>query len=102
MTSLSTGASRKVPATPRLSSIRRANSGPAEFGRPEVRWHSVGNPLGRAILWLFFAAARLLVVWQNRLRDRAYLQRMPDYLLRDIGIDSVDARQEASKPFWRR
>jgi uncharacterized protein YjiS (DUF1127 family) len=102
MTSLSTGASRKVPAAPRLSNVRRASSRPAEFGRPDVRWRSVGNPLGRALLWLFFAAARPLVVWQKRLRDRAYLQRMPDYLLRDIGIDIKDIDAEISKPFWRR
>lgn len=101
MTSLSTGASRKVPAAPRLCNARRPSSEPAEFGRPDVRWHSVGNPLGRALPWLFSAAARLLVVWQQRLRDRAYLERMPDYLLRDIGIDSVDVHQETTKPFWR-
>lgn len=101
MTSLSTGASRKVPAAPRLSSARQRSAGPAEFGQPEARWRHVSNPLGRALLGLFFAAAGTLVLWQQRLRDRAYLQRMPDYLLRDIGIDSIDARQEASKPFWR-
>jgi uncharacterized protein YjiS (DUF1127 family) len=100
MSSLSTGASRKVPAALHLSASRR--TAPAvDLGRPDLRWRSVGNPLGRALLWLLFAAARPLIVWQTRLRDRAQLQRMPDYLLRDIGIDSVDAYQEARKPFWR-
>jgi uncharacterized protein YjiS (DUF1127 family) len=102
MTSLSTGAPRKVPAAPRLSNARRSPARPAEFGRPDVRWRSVGNPLGRALLWLFFAAARPLVVWQKRLRDRAYLERMPDYLLRDIGLDAEDIHHEIAKPFWRR
>lgn len=98
MTSLSTGASRRVPAAPRLSGVAPPE---ADIGRPDGRWHRVGNPLGRALLWLFFAAARPLVVWQKRLRDRAYLERIPDYLLRDIGLDAEDVHAETSKPFWR-
>lgn len=101
MTSLSTGASRKVPAAPRLSVARHRSPGPAEFGRPDARWRSVGNPLGRALLWLFFAAARLPIVWEQRLCDRAYLERMPDYLLRDIGLHEADVHAEVRKPFWR-
>jgi uncharacterized protein YjiS (DUF1127 family) len=96
MSSLSTGASRKVPATLRLSPSRQA-----DLGRPDVRWRRAGNPLGRALLWVFFAASRLLIQWQRRLHDRDYLQRLPDYLLRDIGLDAVDAQDEAGKPFWR-
>ncbi len=100
MSSLSSGASRKVPAALRLSASRRA--APAvDLGRPDLRWRRVGNPLGRALLWLLFAAARPLIVWQSRLRDRAYLQRLPDYLLRDIGLDAEDLHREIRKPFWR-
>jgi uncharacterized protein YjiS (DUF1127 family) len=96
MTSLSTGASRRVPATLRLSA-----STTAQLGRPDLRWRAVRNPLGRALLRLLLGAARPLMTWQRRLRDRDYLQRLPDYLLRDIGLDAEDARQEARKPFWR-
>ncbi|MPZ10069.1 MAG: DUF1127 domain-containing protein [Kiloniellaceae bacterium] len=46
-------------------------------------------------------AARPLVVWRQRLRDRDYLQRLPDYLLRDIGLDAAALREESRKPFWR-
>lgn len=96
MTSLSTGASRKVPAALRLS-----NSTTAQHGRPDLRWQSIRNPLLRGLARLFFAVSRPLTLWQRRLRDRDYLQRMPDYLLRDIGLDAQEIRNEARKPFWR-
>ncbi|HEY9538894.1 MAG TPA: DUF1127 domain-containing protein [Kiloniellaceae bacterium] len=59
------------------------------------------NPLGRGLVRLLLAATRPLTTWQRRLRDRDCLQRLPDYLLRDIGLDLEDARREAGKPFWR-
>jgi len=100
MTSLSTGASRKVPASLRLSASRPDTAG-ADLRRPDARWQAVRNPFGRALLWLLLAAARPLTLWQRRIRDRDYLQHLPDYLLRDIGLDLEDARYEAGKPFWR-
>lgn len=100
MTSLSTGASRKVPVALRLSSARQGLPG-SDLGRPDARWRQTRNPLLRGLLWLLFAVARPLVLWQRRLRDRDYLQRLPDYLLRDIGLDSVDVEGEVRKPFWR-
>ena len=96
MTSLSTGASRKVPASP-----RHRKSQQVDLGRPDVRWRYVRNPLGQALLWLFFAASRPFILWQDRLRDRDALQRMPDYILHDIGLDAAERREEAGKPFWR-
>ena len=101
MTSLSTGASRRVSARSRLSTARRPSAGPAEFGQPGARWRSAGNPLGRALLRLLFAAAGTLMAWQQRLEDRAYLERMPDYLLHDIGLNDADVHREIAKPFWR-
>lgn len=98
MSSLSPGASRKVPAPLRLAASRPLHD---DLGRPDARWRSVGNPLGRALLWLFLAAARPVVLWQCRLRDRDYLQRLPDYLLNDMGLDPDQVREEARKPFWR-
>lgn len=96
MSSLSTGASRKVPASLRLSS-----STTADLGRPDLRWRAVRHPVGRGLLRLFLAAARPLLVWQRRMRDRDYLRRLPDYLLRDIGLDTEAAQAEIRKPFWR-
>ena len=34
-------------------------------------------------------------------RDRRHLMQLPDYLLRDIGLDAEEVRNEARKPFWR-
>ena len=96
MSSLSPGASRRVPVSLRLRTSRDA-----DLGRPDLRWRQAGNPLGRALLWLFFAAARPLIVWQRRLRERDALQRMPDYILRDIGLDRLAVEEETQKPFWR-
>lgn len=98
MSSLSNGASRRVPATLRLSTSRGQQS---DLGRPDARWRQVRNPLLRALAWIVMAAARPLVLWQKRIRDRDYLQRLPDYLLSDMGLDPHDLREEARKPFWR-
>ena len=43
----------------------------------------------------------VMVVWQQRLEDRACLQGMSEARLRDIGITRVDARRASEKPFWR-
>lgn len=96
MTSLSNGAARKVPA-----SYRRRSAYQAELGRPDLRWRSIGNPLGRALVGLLLAAVQPLLVWQRRIRDREALQRMPDYILRDIGLDADKVQEEANKPFWQ-
>lgn len=96
MSSLLNGASRKVPAPLRLSL-----SPVSEIGRPDLRWRSVRHPLARGLVWLLLAVARPLTVWQRRLRDRDCLQRLPDYLLRDIGLDAEELRNEIRKPFWR-
>lgn len=96
MSSLSNGASRRVPV-----SLRLRKPLDADLGRPDVRWRQTGNPLGRALLWLFFAAARPLVVWQHRLRERDTLRRLPDHVLRDIGLNPEDLHEETRKPFWR-
>ncbi|MEO3429182.1 DUF1127 domain-containing protein [Pelagibius sp. CAU 1746] len=55
----------------------------------------------RVLLWAFFAAAAPLVLWQHRLRERNALERLPDYILRDIGLHPAEVREETRKPFWR-
>jgi uncharacterized protein YjiS (DUF1127 family) len=46
-------------------------------------------------------AVDLLLIWQQRARDRQQLQTLSDYMLRDIGLTRADVFAEASKPFWR-
>ncbi|MEM7222120.1 MAG: DUF1127 domain-containing protein [Pseudomonadota bacterium] len=44
---------------------------------------------------------RTLMDWQARSSDRAHLQELPDYMLKDMGLTRVDADRESAKPFWR-
>ena len=46
-------------------------------------------------------AIELLLVWQQRSRDRRQLEALNDHMLRDIGLTRADVFAEASKPFWR-
>lgn len=42
-----------------------------------------------------------VVTWQLRRRTRADLRNLPDHMLRDIGMNPVEAAAEGAKPFWR-
>ncbi len=53
--------------------------------------------------WLRRRAAalfRLLLVWQDRERQRRHLREMSDRLLKDMGLSHADVAHEAAKPFW--
>lgn len=41
-----------------------------------------------------------LTLWSARIRDREALAEMDRHMLADIGVTSVEADREASKPFW--
>jgi len=43
-----------------------------------------------------------LLTWQERSRQRRDLARLPDHLLKDIGLSAADVAAEVSKPAWRR
>ncbi len=43
----------------------------------------------------------LLGIWSQRRRDRQHLAQLDDRLLRDLGVDRVEAMHEAAKPFWQ-
>ncbi|MBZ2167374.1 DUF1127 domain-containing protein [Marinobacter sp. F4216] len=34
-------------------------------------------------------------------RTRTQLARLPDHMLKDIGVSRADAEREAQKPFWK-
>ena len=51
---------------------------------------------------LFARAADLVLLWQERARGRKELEQLDDRMLRDIGINRIDALREADKPFWKR
>ena len=43
----------------------------------------------------------LLLLWQERLSQRAALRSLSDHHLKDMGLSRADAEGEAGKPFWR-
>ncbi len=43
----------------------------------------------------------LLNVWEKRLAERQHLAGMDERMMRDIGLDRADLRQEIAKPFWK-
>ena len=43
----------------------------------------------------------VLLVWEQRLKDRDTLAGMPESRLRDIGLSRRQAMREARKPFWQ-
>ncbi|WP_207476167.1 DUF1127 domain-containing protein [Arenibaculum pallidiluteum] len=47
-------------------------------------------------------AVDLLLCWQERARERRHLAELPDYLLKDVGLNRSDVEREAGKPVWRR
>jgi uncharacterized protein YjiS (DUF1127 family) len=71
---------------------------PALHGASVARavWMQEDHPsprvLGRALA--------LFVRWRRVTKLRQQLAQLDDRLLRDIGFDPVQVRQEAAKPFW--
>lgn len=49
----------------------------------------------------FTAAYRVVTTWMERHEQRSRLVEMDGRMLRDMGMDKVDALNEAAKPFWR-
>ncbi|CAG9298208.1 DUF1127 domain-containing protein [Celerinatantimonas diazotrophica] len=57
-----------------------------------------------AMTWrqIFHKAAVVMNHWQDRHHTRQHLQDMPEYLLRDIGLDKQERQDEVNKYFWQR
>ncbi len=50
--------------------------------------------------WTIAAVRQTVAAWRNRARARRDLARLDIHMLRDIGLDEVDARRESARPFW--
>jgi uncharacterized protein YjiS (DUF1127 family) len=49
----------------------------------------------------FLRLVELVELWAERRRGRIALQTMSDELLKDIGVNRLQAQAEADKWFWR-
>jgi uncharacterized protein YjiS (DUF1127 family) len=47
------------------------------------------------------ALTALVRCWRARIRERRALAAMDERLLRDIGVNRLDAVRECAKPFWQ-
>lgn len=55
----------------------------------------------QAITRGFAAVERTLALWHFRARSRRELAGLEDWIMADAGLDPVEVRKEANKPFWR-
>ena len=46
-------------------------------------------------------ALETMYLWWRRARTRRELEELDDRILADVGLDRVEARREAAKPFWQ-
>lgn len=66
----------------------------------DLAWWLTRRRVSGLALWLR-EVADLLLVWQERARQRRHLRALNDHMLRDIGLTRADVMAESSKPFWR-
>ena len=50
---------------------------------------------------LMLSVTLLVLRWETLRRTRKDLSRLDQHMLRDIGMDQINAQTEAAKPFWR-
>ncbi len=99
MTILSEGASARGPASPPYAP---AMGDPVNLVRADIRWRHGRGRLSQLLVDGFLALSRRLTALQRRLEDRDRLERLPDYLLRDIGMSRHDIDRFIDQPFSRR
>jgi uncharacterized protein YjiS (DUF1127 family) len=61
---------------------------------------NTGQSMPVLALWAMNAAVQL-IAWDHRQRSRKALGQLEDHMLRDIGLTSSIAFEEADKPFWK-
>jgi uncharacterized protein YjiS (DUF1127 family) len=68
----------------------------AQMPQTHIQTHPLRRPRG-----LFARILTEVGTALARRRDRRCLGHLDAHLLRDIGLDPQDARQECAKPFWQ-
>jgi uncharacterized protein YjiS (DUF1127 family) len=59
------------------------------------------NRAAAGVLGAVIRMIDLVLLWQERAHSRYRLSQLDDRMLKDIGIDRIEALREAAKPFWR-
>lgn len=80
-----------------MTAIRAFRPIPALARRHPARRFGSSHRIIRSVLRM----TAILMVWQERARQRRQLLELDDRMLRDIGVSRYDAEREASKPFWQ-
>ena len=75
--------------TSRTAYLATSTGPAARFAPARSLGHFVANLLNR------------LAEWQDRAEQRTHLAGMDERMLKDIGINGVDAARESGKPFWK-
>jgi len=57
---------------------------------------------GQMVKAAVFGAFSMVRKWHRRWQQRVQLSDLPDHMLKDMGIDPLDARREWMKPFWEK
>ncbi len=53
-----------------------------------------------SVMFVVRSGVKTLSEWRQRSRQRRHLALLDEHLLRDVGIDRMTARQEASRRAW--
>lgn len=59
-------------------------------------------PVFRRAMMTLAHALDVLLIWQQRHRERRSLAMLGEHMLKDIGVSRADIEVEMSKKFWRR
>ena len=66
-------------------------------------WKSGGIvPARRRVPFNLSTAFDVLLLWQQRRRERRKLGALSDHMLKDLGVTRADVDGETHKAFWRR
>jgi uncharacterized protein YjiS (DUF1127 family) len=57
--------------------------------------------VGELAVALVLHGLLMIMVWQERARERRRLASLTDYELRDIGLSRSQIDRETRKPFWQ-
>ena len=63
--------------------------------------HKGGWTPGRSLVGQVCRFIAMLLLWQERARQRAALAALDDRMLKDVGLTRADVMLEIGKPFWR-